>query len=226
MMTDHQSEKVYKCDKCNKTFHLEWRLKRHKRIHDFSVSRNCHYYNNEMHCPFEEIGCKFYHKQSVECYYGVKCHIKLCQYRHLTNLKEDASSDNIVSEDYTATNDIQVQKDEEKDENREVHKGKEKIDIKSAAETEDVIECAHFDMKMESCVEYTDINESENCEDWNKLLCSSCVQYTELYQQKQFKVHTKRRCLPCIKKKVVDISRHSNSGSGRTRTCSSLRGNK
>ena len=164
MTTDHESEKLHKCDICEKTFVFEWRLKKHKIMHEKANGKHCHYYNNGKNCPFEEIGCKFQHLSSAKCKFGQTCMVKMCQYTHevYSTCKEDTSFDNIASEDFTDTNDKQVQKDENKDESKDVHKGKEKIYVKSAAETEDIIECAHCDIQIESCEEYTDINESEN----------------------------------------------------------------
>ncbi len=57
---------------------------------------------------------------------------------------------------------------------------------KDEVTNEDDIECAHCDLKIETCEEYTDANRSNKCEDCNKLLCSPCVKYTELYQKKKF----------------------------------------
>ena len=90
--------------------------------------------------------------------------------------------------------------------------------------TDDGIECAHWDLQIESCEEYIDVDKSINCGDCTKVLCSPCVQYTELQQKKQFRTHTKKRCLPCIKKKFAEISRYSNSGSMKNREALQPRG--
>ena len=45
MTTDHQLERIYKCDICQKTFVFEWRLKKHKTLHENDYGKNCHYYN-------------------------------------------------------------------------------------------------------------------------------------------------------------------------------------
>ena len=42
----------------------------------------CHYFNNDKRCPFSEIGCKFKHEISHECFHGKECAFSLCQYRH------------------------------------------------------------------------------------------------------------------------------------------------
>ena len=100
----------------------------------------------------------------------------------------------------------------------EVHTAEVKPAENSAEESkEDVIECAHCDLNIESCIEYADGDESKNCEDCNTFLCSPCLELTELHQKKQFLKHTKRRCLSCIKKKVADIKRNTNSGSVKNR---------
>ena len=105
-----------------------------------------------------------------------------------------------------------------------------KIDEQSTVESdefvnEDSIKCAHFDLQIDSCEEYSDANKSTKCEDCYEFLCSPCVQYTEHYQKKQFSKHTKQRCLPCIKRKVADIKRYSNSGSIQNRDALQLGGN-
>ena len=94
-ISEHNTPKEFKCDICEKSFYLEWRLRKHLENHKDTLKVFCHYFNNEKVCPFEEIGCKFIHKDSKPCKNGGKCEKKLCQFRHntkevnKTNKKDD-----------------------------------------------------------------------------------------------------------------------------------------
>jgi hypothetical protein len=81
-MKDHEARKEFKCEICNKEFFLKWRLNQHKRGHDENERRFCHYFNNNKTCPYEEIGCKFRHEISENCYFGKSCKNYLCQFKH------------------------------------------------------------------------------------------------------------------------------------------------
>ena len=83
-MDIHSKEKVHKCEHCGKGFHLQWRMNKHKLMHDSSERkvRKCHYYNNNKTCPFVEIGCKFLHEEAKECFFKNSCHYDKCQFRH------------------------------------------------------------------------------------------------------------------------------------------------
>ena len=61
--TFHENHPEFKCEVCEKTFVLKWRLRKHMKIHNGHV-QPCHYYNNNKTCPFEELGCKFNHINS------------------------------------------------------------------------------------------------------------------------------------------------------------------
>ena len=78
----HGKKKEYKCNKCDSSFLLKWRLKKHNETHTKEQIRTCHYFNNNSECPFSEIGCKFLHVKSSKCKYGGQCKAKLCQYSH------------------------------------------------------------------------------------------------------------------------------------------------
>ena len=82
-LQDHGSQKKHICKDCGKTFHLSWRLNKHIKMHGSERTvRMCHFYNNGKPCPFEEIGCKFLHKESSKCKYLEKCRYDKCQFRH------------------------------------------------------------------------------------------------------------------------------------------------
>ena len=81
-MNIHKIDKQEKCDDCGKVFYFKWRLKKHKEMHTDKNVKKCHYFNNDKICPYEEIGCKFQHVESLECIFKKKCTFQLCQYRH------------------------------------------------------------------------------------------------------------------------------------------------
>ena len=64
-------------------FFLEWRLKKHEKMHQTTVKK-CHFYNNNKVCPYEKLGCMYEHRKSQKCKYGQKCNRSLCQYVHDT----------------------------------------------------------------------------------------------------------------------------------------------
>ena len=82
MNLNHGSVEKFQCDQCDKTFVLEWRLMKHKRIHKEKNITNCHYFNNKKECPFEEIGCMFLHSYSKMCKYGKECNKMMCSFQH------------------------------------------------------------------------------------------------------------------------------------------------
>ena len=82
MITIHKAEKKFKCDKCETAFVVEWRLRKHKKIHLKTNIRKCHYYNNMKECPFSTLGCKFLHEKSSFCKYNENCNLEKCQFQH------------------------------------------------------------------------------------------------------------------------------------------------
>ena len=55
--TFHNMNGEFKCEKCDKKFFLDWRLKKHLQIHFGGSDKKCYYFNNNKVCPLEEIGC-------------------------------------------------------------------------------------------------------------------------------------------------------------------------
>ena len=80
--TAHKPKELYNCDKCDKTFLLKWRLLKHQKNHDNTSLQKCHYFNNKLTCPFEEMGCMFAHEVSNMCKFDSKCTTILCSFRH------------------------------------------------------------------------------------------------------------------------------------------------
>ena len=79
--TKHETSEDFKCDQCDKTFVLKWRLLKHEKNHA-TVLKKCHYFNNNSACPFEDLGCMFSHELSGACKFDRKCSTKLCSYQH------------------------------------------------------------------------------------------------------------------------------------------------
>ena len=80
--TKHEAFQDYKCDHCDKTFVLKWRLQKHEKNHTRTALKKCHYFNNNIACPFEDLGCMFSHELSGACRFDRKCPTKLCSYQH------------------------------------------------------------------------------------------------------------------------------------------------
>ena len=78
----HNPETTFSCEDCDKTFIFKFRLRKHQESHKSKDIKNCHYFNNKKHCPFEEIGCMFDHVLSEKCNFGENCTNKMCQYQH------------------------------------------------------------------------------------------------------------------------------------------------
>ena len=76
---------MYECNKCDKKFILNWRLKKHQDIHSNRENlKFCHYFNNGKECPYADIGCMFRHEHSDQCKFKKNCRNKLCQFKHDT----------------------------------------------------------------------------------------------------------------------------------------------
>ena len=63
-------------------FFLNWRLKKHEALHTSQITRNCHYFNNNKRCPFDDLGCMFAHRESDICKFDQVCSKSLCSYKH------------------------------------------------------------------------------------------------------------------------------------------------
>jgi DNA mismatch repair ATPase MutS len=80
----HGKPKDFKCDICGQEFYLNWRLKKHQEGHTKNL-KHCHYFNNNLICPYEENGCMYIHKVSPVCIFNSKCANKKCPFRHTDN---------------------------------------------------------------------------------------------------------------------------------------------
>jgi hypothetical protein len=66
----HKLTRQFECEKCEKKFVLQWRLKKHQQFHITQNTKSRHYFNNKKVCPFEDLGCMFDHALSGMCKYG------------------------------------------------------------------------------------------------------------------------------------------------------------
>ena len=65
---------------------------KHQEVHNNINTKFCHYFNNKKECPFNEIGCMFKHTEAPECKYQLKCNIRLCQFQHSSEEKQNEVS--------------------------------------------------------------------------------------------------------------------------------------
>ena len=64
----------------------------------------CHFFNNQLHCPFEKIECMFLHSISPLCRYSDDCSNTLCQFRHNTRSESKSqTSEDIFKHIMTST---------------------------------------------------------------------------------------------------------------------------
>ena len=106
--TDHEERDMHKCDKCDKIFLLKWRLLKHKQNHDNTLTKKCHYFNNNLTCPFEEMGCMFAHEASAICKFDRSCANDLCSFRH-SKVPEEPIEENGDTDNESEENDMEVE---------------------------------------------------------------------------------------------------------------------
>ena len=61
-IAEHGQEKTFQCGICDKRFVLEWRMRKHLKMHEEETTM-CKFFAKRKHCPYEQIGCKFNHEQ-------------------------------------------------------------------------------------------------------------------------------------------------------------------
>ena len=83
LISEHKKSKGFKCTKCECSFVLKWRLKKHSEGHRSGIKvKTCHYFNNNKVCPYEFVGCMFQHAEAKECPSSNSCSKTKCQFRH------------------------------------------------------------------------------------------------------------------------------------------------
>ena len=91
----HHAETHFKCDLCEKTFLLEWRLKRHRDIHT-EKPKKCKFFLNKELCPFDRLGCMFAHENIESEIVTVEEEITLKENQCHMCMLEFSSKDNVM----------------------------------------------------------------------------------------------------------------------------------
>ena len=82
-MTELGLMKKHSCEVCGEGFYLKWRLNKHKQMHsEDHRSHFCHFYNNNIECPFNQVGCMFQHTKSGPCP-RKNCTRNLCEFENV-----------------------------------------------------------------------------------------------------------------------------------------------
>jgi hypothetical protein len=79
---EHKSNKKFSCKDCGKGFVIRWRLKKHENIHTSTMKKNCHFFNNNKRCPYEDLGCMFLHQKSPMWIFDRLCSNLKCSFGH------------------------------------------------------------------------------------------------------------------------------------------------
>ena len=95
-----KSHKLFPCEHCDKKFKYQETRSRHIKATHEHIKLYCHFFNNNVECPFNEQ-CIFLHEESEQCKYGVACERENCMYKHDENDDEnvDEYSVNIDEEE-------------------------------------------------------------------------------------------------------------------------------
>ena len=94
---EHGNAKKHECNVCGKSFVLKWRMNKHVAGHT-DAQKYCHYFNNNLDCPYEPIGCMFQHKYAGKCK-NKTCTRHLCQFKHENVTVESQVNDGEVVDD-------------------------------------------------------------------------------------------------------------------------------
>ena len=108
LKTHDEVDKI-KCDLCDQSFYIKWRLRKHEKQHQLTNVKYCHYFNNSKKCDYLEIGCMFKHQEAPLCKNGKYCKRRLCQFRHILK----CNSCNFTSSSSQTFMDHQAQSHEE-----------------------------------------------------------------------------------------------------------------
>ena len=112
----HQTEKDYECELCDKRFVLKWRMLKHQESHRDPRQKKCHYFNNRKTCPFDELGCMFAHETSEMCKFDNICCNKLCPFQHTINQQENQNSDDNEEKDIAGEKELNLTDEYDDDE--------------------------------------------------------------------------------------------------------------
>ena len=101
----HEKPREFQCDQCDKNFLLKWRLRKHMRLHEENNIKHCHYFNNAKSCPYEKLGCKFFHTVVGKYELRSKCTRRLCPFRHEEIQSTRNESDDMIDDSEMDDND-------------------------------------------------------------------------------------------------------------------------
>ena len=93
---EHKEYKSHKCDECDKEFVTGWRLKKHLILHKERNIKHCKYFVSDEFCPFDELGCKFRHSETIKLENADNDTAKV-DFKDLKDRSDDNSKD--ISED-------------------------------------------------------------------------------------------------------------------------------
>ena len=164
-----QEVESFKCDECEKTFYLKWRIAKHKTIHDKINVKFCHYFNNNKLCPFEEIGCMFLHAKSKLCRFKQSCKNDLCQFQHAHEVVDKAMSDHSAD---------QTDNEENPRTNKAITAAKDTNDSSNNLEAEKISNERNVDENLDN--ESDSDLESEEGED---LECEDCGKVSDNFDE-------------------------------------------
>ena len=111
----HKQSKKFECDKCGKVFLLKWRLEQHKKTHALTNIKYCHYFNNMKVCPYDNIGCMFKHETSSWCRFQEECSNNMCQFRHKQGENKESEQFNCKKCEFVFENKNDLKIHEEED---------------------------------------------------------------------------------------------------------------
>ena len=141
----HGQQNSFKCDQFGQEFYLNWRLTKHKERHEKNL-KYCHYFNNDMTCPYEENGCMC----AVQCSFQEKCRHKLCQFRHPKKKIQTylESSRNEKDEEPANEEIVEEMNDEKGNEPADEESVKEMNDNTTEFEEDSEVECCNYCSKV------------------------------------------------------------------------------
>ena len=154
-------------------------MEKHVKISHEDVNIFCHFFNNDLECPYNEE-CIFIHKDSEMCRYGSACERKKCMYKHEDkNDDENDDDENDVDENDDDQNDEEETNGDEDDDEDQA----DKTFVNPFRSRESVIE-DHENENPES-EETTNIETENSVEESFK--CELCIFETK--DSKRFKRH-------------------------------------
>ena len=106
ILSEHETAEVFECSDCEKTFVLKWRLHKHRMNHSIKGIRQCYYFNNNLDCPFSQLGCMFAHEPSKTCKFDQNCATKFCAYKH-SMIEENRSVIEDIEEEFEGIETLQ-----------------------------------------------------------------------------------------------------------------------